>query len=540
MSGYVWSGENVTAPNGTTDSNNNGSEICRIFVDPDVEKRIVVDEMSLPDNTVKNDFDGDKYNIKNTAGVDYPLICINNIFLMNEEIEFMEIKMVDLIPTITLAISPKSNTLINREVIKDGDIISVFIRTTSDIITPIRSDFIINSCKIHGYEINGQGSEGSISLKGELFIPGIHSSRDNLFVIGNSKGALKEIAKKLGLGFAFNDDTETNDKQLWFSSKQKMTDFIKNITSHIWKDEQSFFKVWIDLYYNLNFINVNKCLISEDSIDMTIATMVNSMQNIAPDSSSEEDALGDIKMLSNYEARKMSPFYILDVTPKNNSSNVTSEVGSNIINQMFIHNQNYYNQGENPYIELSNVQMYDPNKRDKCVILRGRNQYNSNTALNEDMSYESVNTDEINTHTEWRGIQYTVSDSDGDNSSNEWSGNVNINYNRAETHNLINNKELDKMYIQVSLKGACLQIMRGEKIPVLVVYKDALDGIVVQENEKNTGVNKFYSGYFFVDEIKILYSYADKSSFENNFKTVLTLKRREWPVPVDYEKEENV
>lgn len=536
MSGYVW--EN----NYSTNLNNNNEEernnICRIYTDPDIEKRIVVDEMSLPSSNYSNPGEDGRYDIKNSAGFDYPLICINNNFLVSEEIDYLEINSNDLLPTISLHISPKSNNLITKEMIKDGDIVSIFIRTTSDVITPLRCDFLIKSCKVHGYDINNQGEDSTLIIRGELFIPGIHSSRDNLFVIGNSKKAIKEIAKKIGTGFAFNDIDESNDGQLWFSSKEKITSFIENITKHIWKDEQSFFKVWFDLYYNLNYINVNKCLVSDDDIDLTIETLVNTMQDVAPITAEEENAIASAKVLTNFENYKRSPFYILDFKVKNNSTSITSEVGANIINQMFIHNQNYYNQGEEPYLELKNVQMYDPKKRDDSIILRGRNSFNSNTAQNGDMSYNSNNPDEINTVTQWRGIQYTISDDDLENDTNNWSGNVNINYNRAETHNLINNKELDKMYIQVTVNGPCLQIMRGEKIPIIIVYKDILD-FANNNNEKLKGVNKLYSGYYFVDGVKIVYSYKDKEDLSNNFFTTFTLKRREWPVPVDYEKDNN-
>ena len=275
---------------------------------------------------------------------------------------------------------------------------------------------------------------------------------------------------------------------------------------------------------------------SEDDIDLTIETFVKTMQDIAPIESTEENAIGGLKLLTNYEVKKRSPFYILDFNMRNNSSNITNNIGSNIVNQMFIHNQNYYNQGDSPYIELKNVQMYDPKKKDKTVILRGRNKYNSETALNYDMQYESVDIEESNTVTQWRGIQYTISDGDVDGSTNNWSGNVNINYNRAETHNLINNAELDKMYISVTVNGPCLQIMRGEKIPIIIVTKDILDQFTT-DNESLKGINKFYSGFYFVDAIKITYSNDNDGDLSNNFNTTFTLKRREWPIPVDYAKD---
>ena len=534
MSGYVWENANSSSVD-IEDNKDKEDGICRIYVDPDIKKTIVLDEMSVPAMSPLG-VSSDQYNIKDSAGFIYPIICINNTFLSAEEIDYLDITSSSLLPTISLHITPKTKTFVNNEVIKDGDIISVFIRTSTDIITPIRIDFLIKSSKVLGYDINSQGEDVSIILNGEMYIPGMYSSKDNLYLTGSSKNALKEIAKKLGIGFAFNDECETNDAQLWFSSKERMDIFINNITRHIWKDEQSFFKVWIDFYYNLNFINVNKSLMSEDDIDVTIETFVKTMQDISPIENTEENAIAGLKLLTNYEVKKRSPFYILDFNMRNNSSNITNNIGSNIVNQMFIHNQNYYNQGDSPYIELKNVQMYDPKKKDKTVILRGRNKYNSETAMNYDMQYESVDIEESNTVTQWRGIQYTISDGDVDGSTNNWSGNVNINYNRAETHNLINNAELDKMYISVTVNGPCLQIMRGEKIPIIIVTKDMLDQFTTN-NESLKGINKFYSGFYFVDAIKITYTNDNDGDLSNNFNTTFTLKRREWPIPVDYAKD---
>jgi len=49
------------------------------------------------------------------------------------------------------------------------------------------------------------------------------------------------------------------------------------------------------------------------------------------------------------------------------------------------------------------------------------------------------------------------------------SGNTNKFYETAEGHNLLNNKWLQKKMIEVVLNGCNMQIMRGEKIPMIVV-----------------------------------------------------------------------
>ena len=70
-------------------------------------------------------------------------------------------------------------------------------------------------------------------------------------------------------------------------------------------------------------------------------------------------------------------------------------------------------------------------------------------------------------------------------------------------------------------------------------YKDELTMNTSNSNdEKLYNVNKFYSGYYFVDGYKIYYTQNNANdNMLSNFKTELILKRREWPVPVDYEKE---
>lgn len=536
MSGYVWNNNSSYLNNYSKKEN---SEICRIFTDPNIKKSIKVDELSMPINKSNDIFNNKQYNDINVLGINYPLICINNIFLGQEEITYMEIDCTNFIPNIILNINPKNIGLLTKGAIKDGDIISIFIRTSSDVITPIRCDFIINRNRVNGFDINNPNNDTNIYLIGELFIPKIHSSKDNIYTKGTSKDALKDVCKKLGIGFAFNDQDNTTDNQLWFCPKKKISEYILDITNHSWKDEESFFKSWIDLYYNLNFINVNKMLISTEDIDITIKTLSKLMQNESPIDTSEKNAKAQIKLLSNGEMNENTQFFIYDVKPVNNSSNITTYTGAKIINNMFIHNQNFYNKGDNPYISLNNVQTYDVRKLNDYIILRGRTSYNENNANANDMSHANLDVEDINTQNEWRGIQYTISDIDVDNKINQWSGNVNINYNRSASHNKINNAELDKMYIKVMVAGPCLQIMRGEKIPVLIYFQDEMSiSNINSKDNKLYNINKLYSGYYFVDGYKIYYTNnnSDKGML-SNFKTEFILKRREWPIPVDYKKD---
>lgn len=535
---YTWNSNTPSAPQKNEDKKDTNN-ICRIVVDPNIKSKIKLDELSLPTPSTNDSISNSQNNIINKVGLIAPLICINNVYLERNEISYLEINCTNFLPTISLIIEPKSISLLTTNAIKDGDIISVFIKTSNDTIKALRCDFLITSNKVNGYEINNPNCETTIKLLGELFIPKIHASNENIYTCNTSKEAMKDICKKLGIGFAFNDTDDTTDKQLWFCPKKDLLEHIEDITSHIWKDEQSFFKTWVDIYYNLNFINVNKMLDSNsDNIDLTINNIIRMAQNESPIKTSQNDANAQMKILTNGEMSKHTSFSIFDITPVNNSSNVTNTIGSKIKNAMFIHNQNNYNKGEEPYIILDNVQMYDPNKTNDYMVLRGRSKYIEDET-NTDTPHENYNIEDTNTRTIWRGIQYTISDEDKEISSNDWSGNVNLNYNRAETHNVINNMELEKMYLKVLVPGACLQVMRGEKIPIIVYYKDELS--IMSNNSSNdelANVNKLYSGYFFVDGYKIIYSENDaEDNMLTNFRTEFILKRREWPIPVDYAKE---
>ena len=157
--------------------------------------------------------------------------------------------------------------------------------------------------------------------------------------------------------------------------------------------------------------------------------------------------------------------------------------------------------------------MYDPTKTDKYVILRGRSTYDKNTAAVGEMAHANIKTDDINTHNKWCGIQYTLSDEDiNKTDSNSWSGNVNMNYNRAIYHNEINKRELDKMYIKIEVAGACLQVMRGEKIPVFINNTPGIQtALDVYETGNPISINKLYSGHYIVDGFRIIYKYFFRS-----------------------------
>jgi hypothetical protein len=112
---------------------------------------------------------------------------------------------------------------------------------------------------------------------------------------------------------------------------------------------------------------------------------------------------------------------------------------------------------------------------------------------------------------------------------------------RARLFNLINNKELEKLNLEISANGTNLNIIRGDKIPIIIMERDP---VVIRkthpEAETAETKNYFYSGWYFVKGFNISWS-SDVSEKESmgipatlisNFSHSFVLTRREWPAPI--------
>lgn len=347
---------------------------------------------------------------------------------------------------------------------------------------------------------------------------------------------MKQLARKYKLGFAFNDFDDTNDFQNWIKTEPG-DEFINDITEHAWKDETSFFQSWIDLYYNICYVNVNKFLLSTENneeVDITFATNTLALENITNISTDVKDSKMTAKVLSNASEFKDSPFYIKKWQPYNISSAISLSTGYTTYTYTFTHNQNYLNSNQSQcFQELANIPAYDQTKVDSFILLRGRTTYNKND--NPKSEKARVNHDFVNTYNaiEWTGVEYTLDDDDRNKDQNQWSGNVHKNFARAPYHNKQNLNELDKMFIVVECDGLNLQIMRGERIPVYIIHNNSYDQgsyDTATDNDLSRDYNRFYTGYYIVDDIEISYRPGNDDE-TTNYTTSYTLKRREWPTP---------
>lgn len=512
--------------------------IARIFQDPNIRMNIPLDEISIPYEPNGSDT-LQQYDYKKTIGIESPLIIVKDIIIDKKDIKNMEISCEDFLPTISLKIKPQTNSLLYINPIIEGDVISVFLRPINDALRSIRCDFVITS--VYTPNINAHTPDNSIPIKlyGILLVPGIKGKvKEELFSENTSKDALKHICKKIGLGFAYNDEENTNDKMTWITPTiSTKEEFIKYITKKAWKNETDFFDSWIDLYYNLNFININTMLTSSpDNIDVTIGTLTKFLQSISPIDTSANNATAQLKIFTNNTLTKNSSFFIHKYTPVNYSSNIMNTFGSQVKNVEFVHHNFIYDSSINPNNSLTTSPTYTEGSLDDSIVNRGRTHYDPSTASKDATPHANYDVNETHARLQYNGVSYPKADGEEDTSTNAQTGNIHKNFSRTNIQNELNINELNKMYLIIETEGVCFQILRGEKVPVLIFSKDFTTELSQQKDGNPDGIIKFLSGFYIVDGFRICYSYSEDDSF-SNYTTKITLKRREWPLPVSYAKD---
>ena len=492
------------------------------------EPTVILDEMSISET---NNPKKENQATENLMSISYPLIMINGYTFNINEVISVDIDSTKKVPEISLTLSFGDEQFFSRYLPKDGDIISIMIRSKSGLLKPIRNDYVITS--ILSNKKNEKGSNIiTLNLYGKLFVPGLDSYLEDKIRASYKTTTLfivKYRAKKLYLGFSTNE-TETDDYQIWYKTKTP-AEFIDHLVKHSWKDETSFFDWWIDIYYNLNFINVqNQLLKSEDEIDD--AVLISNVEKDYYFGNDDEVTAETAKVFSNYYTFKNSSFFIVNWRPINKSSAITFEYGTSLNTSFFEHNNKLYEDPNSDlYWKLNISPAYDPNKLEDHILLRGRAKYDPEKNPVNEQAKANYNYNEIYKKAVWEGIQYTISDPDKSNL--EWNGNHYKNFKRSIIQNLINKVELNKLNIEINVNGLNLNIIKGDKLPVVLIKHDSVETLLMDNEAKTDNyVDSFYSGWYYIKGLKIKYTSIDNDDPNStNFYQRFILTRREWPLP---------
>lgn len=489
---------------------------------------VTLDEISVRQTKAE----ANKFKVEDYASLQYPLIKINDYIIGASEIISLKISSEDFLPTIFLQTSFTNELFLSKNMPKDGDIISIFIRNKSDLLVPIRNDYVITGVSTM---MKGGATIGGVNMTffGELFVPGLKSYLGSAAYTGTSMEVMQQAAQSLELGFNTNEEN-TNDKQVWYIAGDPK-EFIEDLALKAWKDENSFFDVWIDIYYNLNFINVQKQLLSnEDEVD--IGVLLGNVDNSWTwgSNTEEQKSVKTAKVFSNYPGFRNSSFYILGWKPDNRSTAITFNFGTSMEASFFEHLEELYSNPESKqYWKIKIDPDYDPHKVDSHILLRGRAHWDGSINDNE-LAQANYKYKDLYKQAPWLGIQYTISNPDEPHE--KWTGNHHQNYLRAQAHNTINNVEIEKLQVNVMVQGTNMNIIKGDKLPIALIKIEPTEvKIAYPEAEQNEALDFFYSGWYYVKGFNITFSQSTDDNVFSNFRHNFVLTRREWPTPVPTE-----
>jgi len=456
-------------------------------------------------------------NSESATGVVAPYISINGYNVTNYLINF-HLDLNGFLPTIRFSFSVAETVFISVNYPKDGDIVSVYMRSPGDFYKPFRMDFKILS--VDGglssrYSESGSDPNGSyfkFMIIAECNIPGLYTPRIKSFKSMSSSDALLEASQDINLGFSTNEKS-TEDEMTWICPNYSYYDFIQEVAMRAYKDdESSFYDCWIDSYYNLNFANLgNQFSFNGDpKQEITVIpgyTNLGLKTDTAIPGAPTADPVSLPLVLTNAVGAGINPFMI-------NGYTLTSRAGNNTNNMGYITTIGFYDETldskDDPtkkYVKYEIESLTTDNVPVGGMLQKGR-------ARSNDYKEE--------TRREWLGVL---------NNDPQTGEGVHKNYYHAKYQNLININDVTKMTLEVELNGYFPGIYRGQVIPV-VIY--VFDGGTRQQNvgkEANKKTNtdqvptkdEFLSGLYVIIGMDVTWSETS-----GGMRHILSLSKRTW------------
>ena len=455
-------------------------------------------------------------------GLTEPFIKIGNIRLTYGQIMTLKIWQDEFVPRILITLIDVDSEFSAGKFPVSNILISVFIKSSIKNLKSFACDFIITNIS----SFNISDTEIQYTFTGDMHIPKLHTNISKAFSQVTSRDALLLIAKDLQLGFADNLTEDTNDKMTWLIPNYSYKSAITHISKLAYSNDEHFFDCFIDRYYMLNFINVEKQFEKIDD-ELNIAYIqydYNSLGGADRINPEKSDKVEPTKMplkITNNVTFTDTELYILEYS-------LVSNHGEILKNNALRRNVYFYDHGGNINEGLSKTSDLDSDNFTKNFIEPLIGTQDNNGTLPQTTSVSEFIDTNQDTQTfvgQWVGVDY---------------GNAHTSYKFSQLLNDHNHKNLEKNMLKVKLSGFNNNIIRGSRLKVEIYIDKATSKLVeinrtddesteAQSNKlsdfpnnRNTHlVDRFLSDSYYVKTIS--YSYTN-----GTFETDLLLTKRNW------------
>lgn len=485
-------------------------QVVKTTLDPSIPLRELFEVDTSSGGTGKDQRDPEY--LPSTAqktGVKEPYVKLAGTLVSG--IDSMIIDETGFIPTISMTFIDKKGNFAGDFFPKTNLILEVYLKVGNDRLKPVRCDFLVTSVRSIPKDFTGEkigyGIDTTYILRGELYVPNIYKNVSKSYPNMSSRDALFKVAQELGLGFAENNSAP-NDKMTWINPNTSYMDFIQSVAKHAYEGEKFFFSVFIDKFYILNYIEVNKQLKTGD-FDTTLANYTTSIG--ADVNQKTGDAVKDSI------TEEFIPNYLTTEVKFKGTSNYISQLnmlgdqGEIIKNKGYRKRIFYYDhlrRADDPKDKIQDFYKESIKSED-----RPREQYL--IPIDIDLAQSEIS--------KWVGIEY---------------GNTHPEYIGARLINAHNLSELNKINLKVNIRAINFQVIKGSRIPVVVTLQEAERLSKTSSADEANGDKKInkggslsqesydeqLTGYYYVMGAKYYYDSLEK----DKLYTELILARREW------------
>lgn len=390
----------------------------------------------------------------------FPFVWYNSYQIEFTAISFFQISTRDNIPALKIVFSDTLGKMKDQGFPLDDSKIKVFINPRSSQLKPIFIEF-----KIIKFNI----IDNTFTISGLLNCNGLYTKGYKSIPKSTSFMALQNIAKEIGLGFSTNID-ETSDKMTWINCGETGIEFIDSIVESSYKSDETFLLYYIDYYYNLNYVDLEKELSRDIKQDLGIDNI--GIEEIAK--IKDQESVSRL-FLTNDMSRRSSNSYFESYRIINNSTSVSIEEGYTTLLK-------FYDEVSKDFLAfaINPITTKSGNK----ILLRG--------APQDDKFFSE------NKKLQWTGKQ------DNDN--------MHKNYHYSKIQNQRNLTELEKIGLEIEMGTPNFTIYKFQKV-FLFLSNQA-------PTPATSHINMRLSGEWFI--IDIIYNFDG-----NRFLQKIKLVRRE-------------
>ena len=312
------------------------------------------------------------------------------------------------------------------------------------------------------------------SMNGVVNIPKIYLRKFKSYSKKTSHEALQELARDCDLGFCSNI-SNTKDKMTWINTGFPNYQFADNIVKNSYLSDESFLSCYIDFYYNICYVDLEKELNRDNSNDKMIVS--NGYNEFTQDREQDEDVTNLI--LTSDHSAKGSPAFISEYIINNKSTKVS-------LNKAYLTKTKFYDSKSKELLifDIDSI----TSEGDKTIILKGK--------PGEEEFFKD------NVTNVWIGKL--------DKFEDDGSGNAHPNFNYSVIQNEINIDEISKISMDITMPNPNYNLYIFQKVYVALikekpgVNQNSLRFKRLTGNWLITSINYLFDGRSFQQKISLI------------------------------------